>query len=285
VCERQIIAASRHERAFICHKTGKASTFGTLVVPMLKKASYRRLDPDKVIFTIDNLELRITTNIGERGLTRICRELGKVARDAKRRVIRLQRPNWLLRVLPIAMTALVTYLTWLMLMTRNIDELLSTIDKDAASEFANLIEALKQFKTKIAIPIALTVPLPLVIGMFVFIWTLESRWKRHRALRYLHELRSIIHVIDMHQLTKDPHHVDDGSDPDHVTGDKLLRYLDYCAELLSMSGKVAALYAESSHDPLVIETVNDLGQITSNLGNKIWQKLRTVEGKLTTDPA
>jgi len=31
----------------------------------------------------------------------------------------------------------------------------------------------------------------------------------------------------------------------------------------------------------VIETVNDLGQITSNLGNKIWQKLNTVETKLT----
>jgi hypothetical protein len=275
--------ANRHERAFICHTTGKGSTFGTWVVHMLKKTTYRRLDPDKIISTIDNLEQRIITNLGERGLTRICRELGKVARDAKRRVIRLQQPNWFLRVVPIAMTALLTYLTWLM--THNIDELLTNIDKEAAKEFTNLIEALKQFKTRIAVPIALTVPLPLVIGMFVFIWTLETRWKRHRALRYLHELRSIIHVIDMHQLTKDPHHVGDGSDPDHVSGDKLLRYLDYCAELLSMSGKVAALYAESSHDRLVIETVNDLGQITSNLGNKIWQKLGTVEGKLTTCPA
>ena len=77
----------------------------------------------------------------------------------------------------------------------------------------------------------------------------------------------------------------DGSDPDHVSGDKLLRYLDYCSELLSISGKIAALYAESSHDPLIIETVNDLGQITSNLGNKIWQKLNTVEAKLTSQSA
>lgn len=249
---------------------------------MLMKPTYRRLDPDKIISTIDSLEQRITTNLGERGLTRICRELGKVARDAKRRVITLQRPNLWLRVVPIAMTALVAYATWLM--THNIDDLLTSIDKDAAREFTDLIEHLQKFKSRIAVPIAFTVPLPLVIGMFVFIWTLESRWKRHRALRYLHELRSIIHVIDMHQLTKDPHHVGDGSDPDHVSGDKLLRYLDYCAELLSMSGKVAALYAESSHDPLVIETVNDLGQITSNLGNKIWKKLGTVEGKMAACP-
>jgi hypothetical protein len=247
-------------------------------VTTLKKPSYRRLDPDRIISTIDSLEKRIAANLGERGLTRICRELAKVARDARRRVVRLQRPNWWLRVVPIAMTAVLAYLTWIM--THNIDELLTKIDKEAAREFTNLIEALKQFKSKIAVPIVLTVPLPIVIGMFVFVWTLESRWKRHRALRYLHELRSIIHVIDMHQLTKDPHHMGDGSDPDHVSGDKLLRYLDYCAELLSLSGKVAALYAESSHDPLVIETVNDLGQITSNLGNKIWQKLSTVEAKL-----
>jgi hypothetical protein len=247
---------------------------------MLRKPTYRRLDPDKIISTIDSLEQRIATNLGERGLTRICRELGKVARDAKRRVLRLQRPNWWLRVVPVAMTALLAYLTWLM--THNLDALLTGIDKDVA---LSLIDDLKRFKRSIAIPVALTVPLPLVIGTFVFMWTLESRWKRHRALRYLHELRSIIHVIDMHQLTKDPHHIGDGSDPDHVSGDKLLRYLDYCAELLSMSGKVAALYAESSHDPLVIETVNDLGQITSNLGNKIWQKLGSVEGKLTTSPS
>jgi hypothetical protein len=253
---------------------------------MYKMATYRRLEPDKIIATIDSLQQRIAANLGERGLTRICRELGTVARDAKRRVIRLRQPNWWLRLVPVMVTALVFYLTWAMahtwIMTHNIDDLLSKLDKETASDVKKLIEALKQI---IALPVALTVPLPLVVGMFVFIWTLEGRWKRHRALRYLHELRSIIHVIDMHQLTKDPHHISDGSDPDHVSGDKLLRYLDYCSELLSISGKIAALYAESSHDPLIIETVNDLGQITSNLGNKIWQKLNTVKANLTSEPA
>ena len=33
---------------------------------------------------------------------------------------------------------------------------------------------------------------------------LEARVKRQRVARGLHGLRSIIHVIDMHQLTKDP---------------------------------------------------------------------------------
>lgn len=37
-----------------------------------------------------------------------------------------------------------------------------------------------------------------------FLLSLESRIKRHHILQALHELRSISHVIDMHQLTKDP---------------------------------------------------------------------------------
>src|SRR5262249_57424584 len=37
-----------------------------------------------------------------------------------------------------------------------------------------------------------------------FLFRIEERIKRRRALGALHELRSIVHVIDMHQLTKDP---------------------------------------------------------------------------------
>ena len=40
-------------------------------------------------------------------------------------------------------------------------------------------------------------------GLF-FLMTLETRIKRRRALKAIHELRSLAHIIDMHQLTKDP---------------------------------------------------------------------------------
>ena len=39
-----------------------------------------------------------------------------------------------------------------------------------------------------------------------FLLSLERRIKRRRALAALHELRSIAHIVDMHQLTKDPEH-------------------------------------------------------------------------------
>ena len=41
-------------------------------------------------------------------------------------------------------------------------------------------------------------------GAIWFILTLEEREKRQRALDSLHRLRQLAHVIDMHQLTKDP---------------------------------------------------------------------------------
>lgn len=249
---------------------------------MKQPRSYRRIDPDKLAERISQLQQRIKERLGERGLSRICGELGAVATDAKRRTASLQRPIWLLRLVPVAATALVVYITWALHSSITLVDV--SVDKMLTKELQELMRAIRQLLSSAALPIALAVPVPLVFAMFAFIWSLESRWKRRRALRYLHELRSIIHVIDMHQLAKDPEHLADGSDPDHLSGDMLMRYLDYCSELLSLSAKVATLYAESSHDPIVIETVSDLGQITSNLSNKIWQKLNSVERRVVTGP-
>ncbi len=42
-------------------------------------------------------------------------------------------------------------------------------------------------------------------GAVWFLLSVETRWRSAtRALAALHELRSLAHVIDMHQLTKDP---------------------------------------------------------------------------------
>ena len=44
------------------------------------------------------------------------------------------------------------------------------------------------------------------IAAFFFL-TLETRLKRQRALKAIRELRSLAHIIDMHQLTKDPERI------------------------------------------------------------------------------
>jgi hypothetical protein len=111
----------------------------------------------------------------------------------------------------------------------------------------------------------------------------EARIKRMRVLRELHGLRSVIHVIDMHQLTKDPgvlspDYSPTAQSPARMTdrGD-LERYLDYCSEMLSITGKLAALFAQSVNDEVVIEAVNDVESLGSNLSRKIWQKIMMLE--------
>jgi hypothetical protein len=84
-------------------------------------------------------------------------------------------------------------------------------------------------------------------------------------------------------LTKDPgaalHPADDtASSPRRIrNAQELVRYLDYCSEMLSLSSKVAALYAQSTTDAQVIDAVNELERLTTNLSQKIWQKINIVE--------
>ena len=84
-------------------------------------------------------------------------------------------------------------------------------------------------------------------GAAFFLATLEMRWKRDRALKALHELRSIIHVIDMHQLTKDPSMLGRSARAARRTG-RLTPFNDPLPRLLLgdfvADGQVAALYAQ-----------------------------------------
>ncbi len=112
--------------------------------------------------------------------------------------------------------------------------------------------------------------------------TTERRVKRGRALRAIHELRALAHVVDMHQLTKDPERVlvrtkDTPSSPKReLTADELTRYLDYCSEMLSLLGKLAALYVQRFEDPVALAAGNDVEQLTNGLSRKIWQKISIV---------
>ncbi len=114
-----------------------------------------------------------------------------------------------------------------------------------------------------------------------FLVSLEERIKRRRALLALDELRSIVHVIDMHQLTKDPLMLTGprtaASPERHMTPFELTRYLDYCAEMLSLTAKIAALYAQSNSDAVVVDAVSDLTTLTNNLSSQIWQKIALVQ--------
>jgi hypothetical protein len=227
---------------------------------------YRTLNPDKIIETVSTLGQRIEERFPGSGLSRVCAELAAVAKDSKERVAAAGQPHLALR-LAISLVLLSGFALLVY-----VGSLIIAVNHDADNVYSVLQGIDASFNIIV-----------LVGAAALFLITLESRRKRARALADLHELRSIVHVIDMHQLTKDPSTItmvgtDTASSPERpMNAYDLTRYLDYCSEMLSLSAKVAALYAQSTKDPVVVDASSDLGQITSNLSNKIWQKINILE--------
>jgi hypothetical protein len=62
-----------------------------------------------------------------------------------------------------------------------------------------------------------------------------------------------------------------------LTPYELIRYLDYCSELLSLTSKLAALHVQHLRDPIVLDAVNDVETLAGGLSQKIWQKIGVVE--------
>jgi hypothetical protein len=123
----------------------------------------------------------------------------------------------------------------------------------------------------------------------VFLLTLENRLKRRRALKAIHVLRSIAHIIDMHQLTKDPERTTgplpvprSGKRP--LTPRDLIRYLDYCSDLLALISKIGALYVQKFDDPVTLAAVNEVENLTNGLSRKIWQKIMILDRIIAPRP-
>jgi len=226
---------------------------------------YRSLDPALLIDTLTALERRISERFPGTGLSKVAAELTLIARESGAKAARLARPHYLLRFLTVAVLAggvgLLAYVSSII---------------EVKKEGTNVYGILQGFESGFNIVV--------LMGAAVFFFSqFEMRWKRRLAMADLHELRSIVHVIDMHQLTKDPSALggeatSTESSPKRSFAPFLLgRYLDYCSEMLSLTAKLAAIYAQSSKDSVVIEAASDIGQITSNLSNKIWQKITLVQ--------
>ena len=244
------------------------------MLPVTPLASrYRTLDDAQIRATITRLRARIQERFPGSGLGNLTDELGAIAEEATANVAYLARPHWPIRIgaglLVAALLALV------------IAAALSVPVSARVDGWAQLVQLVESAINDIVF-----------IGIAIFfLLSVEVRTKRRRALQALHELRSVVHIVDMHQLTKDPdqlrsHHSDKVSSSDPVLSqDQLGRYLDYCSELLSLASKVAALYIERLNDPVVLAAVNEIETLAGGLSNKIWQKITLLDPRTDTDSA
>ena len=229
--------------------------------------SARSLDSVQILTTLRRLEQRIAERFPARGILSICQDLIAIGEQAQVRAVRLARPNVLLRALVYLVIA--AALAGLIVITWSIKVQVGN------TEIFGLFQGVEA---------AANIVVLLGAALF-FLVSLERRLKRSRTLADLHVFRSIAHVIDMHQLTKDPSIVltqgpPTASSPVRIMNRfELSRYLDYCSEMLSLTAKLAALYAQNLPDPVVVEAVNDIERLTTNLSNKIWQKITILDNR------
>jgi hypothetical protein len=238
--------------------------------------SYTALDASRIVETLERLERRISERFPNASLAGVAQELLGVARTASGEAINLERPIWPIRLFS---SGLIAGLLVLIAVT--------LFNIKWPSQFAEATQLVPLLESAVndMIFVALAV-------FFLAGW--ENRVKRSRALQAVHRLRSLAHVVDMHQLTKDPEHLlsnlpSTPSSPERTMSRfELVRYLDYCSELLSLTSKLAALYVQHLPDPQVQAAVNEIVTLTTGLSGKIWQKIvildtrvpgRTQEGK------
>ena len=224
-----------------------------------------RLEAEYVADTVGRLEARIRARFPDRRLGNVAAELQSTVREvadgfdaskARRRQVRLFSRIASAGVLVVAAVAVAFAL------------------RDAFTrEAANSL---------VWVPLAESLINDFVftaIAVF-FLWAMPERLERRTLLDLLHRLRSLAHVVDMHQLDKDPEQARVGYHPTSMSpqrrimdSEELHHYFDYCSELVSLTAKTAALCAERTSDAVVLHTVSEIETLTAQMSQKIWQKI------------
>ena len=228
---------------------------------------YKHLDPAKVVETVEQLHRRIVERFPDASLASLVQELTASAREAIERSAWIRRPLIGLRLLTAAVVVAVPIALYVL--EENVAR------GSGAVTFTDFLQALESALGTLFF----------VGAAVLFVATLEVRIKRRRALRVIHELRSMAHIVDMHQLTKDPERIaappggggTPSSPPRTLDSFQLGRYLDYCTEALSLIAKVAAIYVQRFSDPVLLEAVDDVEDLCTGLSRKIWQKIMLLD--------
>lgn len=231
------------------------------------KTSKCILIADEVRKTIDKLHLRMRDRFPQSNLANVCKELHEISLETHKTVEWIARPNYLLRA--------GTYGFILIVVLVLVESLAQLNVRADGLNLADLVQMVDSALNSIV----------LIGAGLVFLVTFENRRKRNRVIRAVNRLRCIAHIVDMHQLTKDPdsiaeHALSTPHSPRRaLTRYELARYLDYCTEMLSLISKTAFLYVQDYHDPVAAEAVNDLEDLTTGLSRKIWQKITMLPAK------
>lgn len=226
---------------------------------------YRQINFSKISNTLSKLQSRISERFPQSGLANVCDELDSIAKETEANLILIAKPNFWLRT---SIGLVIAISLFLIVYSVSIIEIKSV--KISLFDIVQVAEA------------AINDIILFGLALF-FLISLETKLKRTKILNSLNQLRAITHIIDMHQLTKDPTEIGQkqqktlSSPKRNMTPHNLKRYLDYCSEMLSIVGKIAAVYAQKFPDTQVLSSVNEVESLTSGISRKIWQKIMIIE--------
>lgn len=220
---------------------------------------YKELNIDKITEIIHTLSLRIQDRFPKADLVNVCNELKELAIKSKATNAHLAKPYVIIRIAFILLIVVASAsIIYTMRMLKFEDSLLT------AQNFFTVSEAFLNETVTIGFA-------------FYFLYKFEDFMKQKKILSALQELRTIVHVIDLHQLTKDPTHIlaerTKNSPKREFTNAEVNRYLIYCSEMLSLASKVAATYGFNNKDEIILDTIHNIEVLSSTLSSKIWQKI------------
>ena len=223
------------------------------------------LDSKKIIKTIDLLSMRIEERFPGSSLSDVGRKLYKIGKETDAIISWIEKPNlWYRLAVTVFISAVLTGLFY------GISAMEIDFTHFNLADFVQISESAIN-------------DIVLLGAAIIFVVSMETRTKRKKIIASINKLRSIAHIIDAHQLTKDP---DTLSQPAKrtkhspkrtMTEYELGRYLDYCSEMLSLTGKVGFLYVQKFNDPVSVNAANELEVLTTGLSRKIWQKIMIIK--------
>ena len=232
---------------------------------------YRELIPAKLVEATEILAARIKERFPEAGLTGVADDLVAVAKRTAVISYEISKPLWPQRIGAMVVTAGLLAILGILGMHLRVST--------NVSDIVALVQGLESLVNDVFFA---------CIAVW-FAFSIEGRIKRSRALKLMSQLRSMAHVIDMHQLDKDPDRFDPEFKPmlrspkPGLTRISLTRYLDYCSDMLSILGKLAAVAVQNFEDPVALSAVNEVENLSGGLSRKVWQKIMILD-RMATEP-
>jgi len=225
------------------------------------------LDSQKIFNTIGLLQKRIEERFSGSSLSMVCRDLARVANKSNATIshIHENKPGYRMGVFVFVAAVLGCSIFGLSGLRTSSQEMTVVL-------MLHLLDAV--FNIVI-----------LVGGAIIFLVSIENRTKRRRVIKAINTLRCLGHVIDSHQLTKDPSYLDQAviqtthSPKRNMTSFELGRYLNYCSEMLSLVSKIGFLYVQNYNDHNATESARNLEEMTNELSSKIWQKIMIIQNE------